>query len=113
MRTTTPATRLAARFGVALTSFGLVVVLVGCAADQQGGAGDAPIAAVEAEPWTILNNVDGYPNIAMRCRAGDGIYVTRSAGDATDTLVVIPADPACTSGASTAGSSTAGTTVPR
>ena len=88
------------------------VVLVGtlglaaCSPSPTGGAGDAPIAAVEQEPWTILNNVDGFPNIATRCREGNGIYVTRSADDNSDTLVVIPNDPAC------AGAST-GTSVPR
>ena len=85
-----------------------VVGLASCSPDPKGGAGDAPIAAVEQEPWTILNNVDGFPNIATRCRSGSGIYVTRSAGDNSDTLVVLPNDPACAPGASTTG-----TSVPR
>ena len=84
------------------------VGLAACSPDPQGGAGDAPIAAVEQEPWTVLNNVDGFPNIAIRCRAGNGIYVTRSADDNSDTLVVIPNDPACIPGASSTG-----TSVPR
>jgi hypothetical protein len=80
--------------------------LAACSPDPQGGAGDAPIAAVETEPWVILNNVDGFPNIATRCRGTTGIYVTRSADDSSDTMQVLPNDPACT------GSST-GTSLPR
>jgi len=82
--------------------------LLSCSPDPQGGAGDAPIGKVETEPWIVLNNVDGFPNVATRCRGANGIYVTRSAGDASDALVVIPNDPACTSGG--AGSTT--TTTP-
>jgi hypothetical protein len=78
-----------------------------CAPDAQGGAGDAPIARVETEPWVILNNVDGFPNIATRCRGTTGIYVTRSADDSSDTMEVLPNDPACT------GAATSGTSVPR
>lgn len=78
-----------------------------CAPDQQGGAGDAPIARVETEPWVILNNVDGFPNIATRCRGTTGIYVTRSADDSSDTMEILPNDPACT------GAATSGTSVPR
>jgi hypothetical protein len=81
--------------------------LAACSPDPEGGAGDAPIAKVETEPWTILNNVDGFPNIATRCRGTTGIYVTRSADDSSDTMQVLPNDPACTSSAAT------GTSVPR
>jgi hypothetical protein len=80
--------------------------LAACSPDPQGGAGDAPIASIETEPWTILNNVDGFPNIATRCRGTTGIYVTRSADDSSDTMEVLPNDPACTGSAS-------GTSVPR
>ena len=81
--------------------------LAACSPDAQGGAGDAPIASVETEPWVIINNVDGYPNIATRCRGTTGIYVTRSADDSSDTMEILPNDPACT------GSATSGTSVPR
>ena len=81
--------------------------LAACSPDPEGGAGDAPIAGVETEPWVILNNVDGFPNIATRCRGTTGIYVTRSANDSSDTMEVLPNDPACTGTAST------GTSVPR
>jgi hypothetical protein len=84
-----------------------VLGLAACAPDPQGGAGDAPIAKVETEPWIILNNVDGFPNIATRCRGTTGIYVTRSADDSSDTMQVLPNDPACT------GTGTTGTSVPR
>jgi len=47
-------------------------------------------------------------NVATRCRNGNGIYVTRSANDTSDTLVVIPADPACL-----ASGATPGTPLPR
>lgn len=90
----------------AVASLVAVGGLVACSPDSQGGAGDAPIAAVETEPWTILNNVDGFPNIATRCRGTTGIYVTRSAGDNSDTLEVVANDPACTVAAT-------GTTLPR
>ena len=39
------------------------VGLAACSPDPQGGAGDAPIAAVEQEPWTVLNNVDEAPGM--------------------------------------------------
>lgn len=83
------------------------VGLTACSPDAQGGAGDAPISKVETEPWTILNNVDGFPNIATRCRGTTGIYVTRSADDTSDTMEILPNDPACLPGSST------GTSVPR
>lgn len=90
-----------------LAGVAVALAAVACSPDQQGGAGDAPIARVESEPWVILNNVDGFPNIATRCRGTTGIYVTRSAGDNSDTLEVLPNDPACT------GAATTGTSVPR
>lgn len=76
----------------------LTAALIGvgaCAADPNDGAGDAPIGAVEKEPWTVMNNIDGFPNVATRCYGGNGIYVTRSAGDSSDALVVVRDDPAC------------------
>jgi hypothetical protein len=100
-------TRTAARVPATLAAaLALGALLVGCAPDPQGGAGDAPIASVEQEPWVILNNVDGFPNIATRCRGATGIYVTRSADDSSDTMEVVPNDPACTG-------ATTGTSVPR
>jgi hypothetical protein len=84
--------------------------LAACTPDPQGGAGDAPIARVETEPWVILNNVDGFPNIATRCRGTTGIYVTRSADDSSDTMQVLANDPACP-GSGTTGAT--GTSVPR
>ena len=74
-----------------------MVALGACSPDPQGGAGDAPIGTVQQKPWTVLNNIDGFPNVATRCYEGNGIYVTRSAGDNSDSLVVIPNDPACAS----------------
>lgn len=90
------------------------VALAACSPDPQGGAGDAPIGKVETDPWVVLNNVDGFPNVATRCRGANGIYVTRSAGDSADALVVIPNDPACAGGGGTTSSSTTtpGGTVP-
>lgn len=96
------------RGSLVLCSLVALAGVTACSPSPTGGAGDAPIAAVEQEPWTVLNNVDGFPNIATRCRSGNGIYVTRSADDTSDTLVVIPNDPACLA----AGSST-GTSLPR
>ena len=65
----------------------------GCSSDPNDGAGDAPIATVDRTGWTILNNVDGYPNVAFRCLGPNGIYTTR--GDVTRQLEVIPNDPLC------------------
>jgi hypothetical protein len=89
-----------------------LTALVSCSPDPQGGAGDAPIGKVETEPWVVLNNVDGFPNVATRCRGSNGIYVTRSAGDSADALVVIPNDPACTGGSGSSTTTTPGGTVP-
>jgi hypothetical protein len=93
---------------VLLASVALVAAVAGlaaCTPDPKDGAGDAPIASVEQDPWVVLNNVDGYPNIAFRCRGGNGIYVTRSADDSSDTMQVVPNDPAC--------SAATGTSLPR
>jgi hypothetical protein len=107
MRTAPPPRRpLALALAAGLAALG---GLAACSPDPQGGAGDAPIAAVETEPWTILNNVDGFPNIATRCRGTTGIYVTRSADDSSDTMEVLPNDPACTE----TGGAPTGTSVPR
>ena len=95
------------RSSLVLVGITAVVSTSACAPDPGGGAGDAPIARVETEPWVILNNVDGFPNIATRCRGTTGIYVTRSADDTSDTMEVLPNDPACT------GAATTGTSVPR
>ena len=108
MRTSSPPRRPLAFVSLAgLAVLGGLAGLAACAPDPQGGAGDAPIADVETEPWVILNNVDGFPNIATRCRGTTGIYVTRSADDSSDTMEVLPNDPACT------GSGPTGTAVPR
>lgn len=96
---------------VVIGAAAVCAALASCSPDPQGGAGDAPIGKVETEPWIVLNNVDGFPNVATRCRGVNGIYVTRSAGDSADALVVIPNDPACSGGAGST-TTTPGGTVP-
>jgi len=98
--------------GIAFTA-GLGWSLLGCSPDPKGGAGDAPIGSVEQQPWVVLNNIDGYPNVATRCYKGNGIYVTRSAGDQSDALVVIRDDPACRGATAPESTGTPGTTTTR
>lgn len=72
----------------------ILIALAGCAADPLGGAGDAPIARVEQDGWTILNNVDDYTNVAFRCFGPNGVYVPRNEAP----MVVVPDDPICKPG---------------
>lgn len=65
-------------------------------ADDDDGAGDAPIARAEDTPWVILNGVDRYPNIAFRCFGHNGIYAPRNPDKvASRTFQVVPNDPQC------------------
>ena len=76
--------------------FVFALVLFGCAAADNDGAGDAPITRVEDTGWVVMNAVDRYPNIAFRCYGPNGIYATRNADNtAARTFQVVPADPNC------------------
>lgn len=78
----------------------VAVLLGGCEArDDNDGAGDAPIKAVDDGPWIVVNGVDRYPNIAWKCVGSNGVYTARNA-DATHARMfqVVPNDPNCSVG---------------
>jgi hypothetical protein len=54
---------------------------------------DAPVGVIDDSPVFVMTNVDQFPNVAVKCYEGNGIYTTtRDYGDA---ITIIVGDPAC------------------
>lgn len=75
----------------------LVALLGGCSAiNDDDGAGDAPIGRVDDGPWTVINGVDGYPNVAWKCVGPNGLYTARDPDRShSRAFTVITNDPNC------------------
>lgn len=80
-----------------LTIAGVVALALagGCSEyNDDRGVGDAPSEQVEDQPVLIWPNADQFPNIAVLCVGGNGVYTTtREAPPA-----VVPNDPECAEG---------------
>lgn len=77
-----------------LSTLVCAIVIVSCGSDQTQ-LDDAPTGVVDDSPANILLNADSFPNVAVLCYKGNGIYTTtRDGGDA---ITIISNDPACPS----------------
>lgn len=77
-----------------------VAVGTSAASCNAKGTGDAPVEPVDKQnnaPAHIINMPDGFPNVAVKCDQGTGIYVT-SHGKSDVPPVIIPNDPRCAPG---------------
>ncbi len=80
---------------LACLAVGLTVTLAACGPDGTQ-LDDAPVGIVDDTPQFVMTNLDGFPNVAVRCYGGNGIYTTtREYGDA---ITIIVADPECVDG---------------
>lgn len=78
-----------------LAVLALAAVAVGaCGDDDQ--LDDAPVGVIDDAPVFVMTNADEFPNVAVRCFGGNGIYTTtRDYGDAVNIVVD---DPECADG---------------
>lgn len=72
---------------------GLAVFTAACSEDEQ--LDDAPVGVIDDSPSFVMTNVDQFPNIAVRCYEGNGLYTTTRDYNA---LTIIVGDPACEDG---------------
>lgn len=74
------------------------VALSGCQWNDHRGLGDAPANQLPKQAVNVVPMPDHFPNVAVVCYRGNGIYV--STHDKTDSQpTVVPNDPACQAGA--------------
>jgi hypothetical protein len=85
----------------AVALLAVLVGLAGCGMTGTGendrhGTGDAPVADRDDSAASIINMPDAFPNVAVKCWRGNGIYATRATeSKPVPELAVVPADPAC------------------
>ena len=80
-------------FGVIAAGVATATLLTGCGDSR--GTGDAPAGQLPKQTIPVIPMPDTFPNVAIACYKGNGIYV--STHDKTDNSpTVIVNDPACT-----------------
>ena len=80
---------------VAASAIASLAVLSACK-EQKDELDDAPVGIIDDAPQFVMTNLDQFPNIAVRCYGGNGIYTTtRDYGDA---ITIVVSDPECAVG---------------
>jgi hypothetical protein len=75
----------------ALVVIGAAILLSGCGGSLAGGGGFKDVESVEpkdADSYTLLNNVDGYPNIVRVCY--EGVAFATTTRDAAGAILRVP-----------------------
>jgi hypothetical protein len=81
------------KLAIAAAGLALGASLTACGSDSRG-TGDAPAAQVPKSDVPVVPMPDHFPNVAIACYKGNGIYV--STHDKTDSApTVVVRDPVC------------------
>lgn len=74
----------------------LVFVLTGCSEKVKEPFRDAPQSGVRnSEPRDIIENPDGFSNLATGCDHGNRFYVPYKGDQNRAAVAVVPNDPSC------------------
>lgn len=78
------------RILAALATTGALTGLVAC------GANDASVSTRDkGSAQAIINMPDRFPNVAVKCYRGNGVYAANNGSDVPGGIYVVVRDPAC------------------